>query len=327
MQISNRENSYFIISRIFICLVIFILCYPAYAAILLDRVVAVVNKEVITWSELYHMMEYEATDQLKGLSEEERRKVFKENEALFLEKLIDFKLQLQEAKRLGFEVDKNEIQETIENIKKRYSMNDKDFEESLEREGMTFEEYKRRLYEQMLISKFVNYQIRNKVIVSDEDVKRVLEKDKRELLENESFKISQIFFKKPKDDADRKAIENKADSIMKRLKQGEDFSILSREYSEDTSAKWGGDIGIVKRGDLSKEFIDVISNMKTGDISEPFWTEKGLHIIKLDEKIPAPDIEKIKENIKKQLTEENFSNRYRSFIKELREKSHIEIRL
>jgi peptidyl-prolyl cis-trans isomerase SurA len=299
----------------------------AHDAVLLDRVIAVVNTEVITWSELYQMMEYEATDQLKGLTEEERRKVFKENEALFLDKLIDFKLQIQEAKRLGLGVEEDEIQEAIENIKKKYSMNDKEFEESLKKEGLTLEEYKRRLSEQMLISKFVNYQIRNKVVVSEDEVKSFFEKSNRELLDSESFKIRQIFFTRPKDDTDRKAIEDRAAAVMQKLKEGEDFSVLSREYSEDPSAQSGGDIGIVKKGDLSKKFVDVLSTMKTGDFSEPFWTEKGLHIVKLDDKVPAPDIEKIKEKVRRQLAEDNISKRYRSYIKGLREKAHIEIRL
>ncbi|NWF75280.1 MAG: peptidylprolyl isomerase [Nitrospirae bacterium] len=309
-----------------IILVITVITKNAYNAILLDRVIAVVNKEVITWSELFKMMEYESTDQIKALTEEERNKVFKENEAIFLDKLIDFKLQLQEAKRLGFEVKQDEIQEAIENIKKKYSMNDTDFEESLKKEGFTLEDYKKRLSEQMLISKFLNYQIRNKVVVSEEEIKRFLEKDKRELLDSESYRIRQIFFKRPKDD-DIKSIEEKAAIVIQKLNEGEDFSNLCHEYSDDPSAKTGGDLGVVKKGDLSKEFVHVISNMKTGDISKPFWTEKGLHIIKLDEIIPAPDIEKIKENVRKQLAEDIFSKRYKSLIKELREKSHIEIRL
>lgn len=309
-----------------IIFIITVITKNAYNAILLDRVIAVVNKEVITWSELYKMMEYELTDQIEGLTEEERNKVFKENEAIFLDKLIDFKLQLQEAKRLGFEVEQVEIQEAIENIKKKYSMNDTDFEESLKKEGFTLEDYKKRLSEQMLISKFLNYQIRNKVVVSEEEIKRFLEQDKMGLLDSESYRIRQIFFKQPKD-GDIKSIEKKAALVIQKLNEGEDFSNLCREYSDDPSAKTGGDIGIVKKGDLSKEFVHVISTMKTGDISKPFWTEKGLHIIKLDEKIPAPDIEKIRENVRKQLAEDIFSKRYKSLIKGLREKSHIEIRL
>jgi len=80
----------------FFLLFLFSAPVPSGSAILLDRVVAVVNKEVITWSELYKMMEYEATEQVKKMKDEERTKIFKENEALFLDKLIDLKLQVQD---------------------------------------------------------------------------------------------------------------------------------------------------------------------------------------------------------------------------------------
>ena len=95
------------------------------APILFDRVVAVVNKEVITWSELYKAMEFEATAQIRNLGEEERKKIIKQSEPSFLESLIDTQLQLQEAQRLGLEVTHKEITETIETIRKKYSMTER----------------------------------------------------------------------------------------------------------------------------------------------------------------------------------------------------------
>lgn len=309
--------------------ILFILSFPSAsnAAVLLDRVVAVVDKAVITWSELYKMMEYEATDQVKALKEEERMKVFRDNEAVFLEKLIDMKLQIQEAKRLGLEVTTDEVTEAIENIKKKYSLSANALEESLKNEGLTFEEYKKRLSEQILISKLISQQIRNKIVVSDEEVRRYIEANKKEFSDNEAFRLGQIFFRKPQNDVDKKLVEDKANLVIQKLKAGEDFSMLVKEYSEDPSGKLGGDIGVIKKSDLAKEFIDVLRTMKVGDFSIPFWTEKGLHIIKLEEKISSESIKEVKENARKQLTENEFSERYKSWIRDLREKAHIEIRL
>lgn len=309
--------------------IIGILCFLPYlseSSVLLDRVVAVVNKEVITWSELYRMMESEATEQVKALSEEERIKVFKDNEAIFLEKLIDMRLQIQEARRLGFDVGHEEVKEAIENIKKKYTLTDDSLQEYLKKEGLTFEEYKKRLAEQILISQFVTQQIRNKIVVSDKEVKKYMEENKISLQESESFKLRQIFLKKPKDDTEKKVAEDKTSMIIQRLKAGEDFSALAKEYSEDPSGKLGGDLGYIKKSFMAKEFIDVLSKMNTGDFSEPFWTEKGLHIIKLDEKISMQNDE-IKENVRRQLAEEQFLEKYKSLIKGLREKAYIEIRL
>jgi peptidyl-prolyl cis-trans isomerase SurA len=298
-----------------------------HASILLDRVVAVVNKEVITWSELYKAMEFEAATQIKNLNEEERKRLFKENEVSFLENLVNMRLQLQEARNLGIDVTQNEITETIDNIQKKYSMTQADFVESLKKEGLSLEEYRKRLSEQILINKIVTYQIRNKIIVSDAEVNRYTEANKESPTGGETYKLRQIFFKKSEGNTDKKTVEEKTAEIIKRLKDGEDFSSLARIYSEDTSAQTGGDLGYVKKDLLAKEFVDVLSGMNAGEYSMPFWTEKGLHIIKLDEKVSAQNTDQIKENVRKQLAEEHFSEKYRDWIKGLREKAYIEIRL
>ena len=312
-------------------LIIFVLILgfsqPSVAAVLLDRVVAVVNSEVINWSELYKMMEFESTDQMKALKEEDRMKVFKNNEPVFLEKLIDMRLQIQEAKRIGLDVSPDEIKEAIDNIKQKYSLSDKSFQENLTKEGLDFESYKKTLSDQILINQFLNKQVKSKIVVSGAEIESQVEAYKASSLNEESFRMRQIFLKKPKDVAERKAVEEKAAVILQRLQAGEDFSKLAQEFSEDSSAKQGGDLGYVNKNLLAKEFVDALSRMKTGDVSQPFWTDRGLQIIKLDEKTAPQSTDDIKEAVKKQLTEQRFIEKYKSLIKDLREKSHIEIRL
>ena len=317
----------FKLTTLILFILILILSVTSHAAVLLDRVVAVVNKEVITWRELYKMMENEATDQVKSLKEEERMKIFKDSEAAFLEKLIDIRLQIQEAKRLGLEVTSEEVTEAVENIKKKYSLTDNALKESLKKESLSFEEYKKRLSEQIIISKVVSQQIRNKIVVSEEEVKKYIEANKDSFTDGETFKLRQIFLGRPKDDADKKVVEDRASLIIQRLKAGEDFSILAEEYSEDPSRKLGGELGFIKKSQMAKEFVDALNLMKAGDLSNPFWTERGLHIIKLEEKVSAQSIDETRESVLKQLTENQFSERYKSWIKGLREKAYIVIRL
>jgi len=323
------SNDALLMNSLVTILILFSFIFPAasHASILLDRVVAVVNKEVITWSELYKAMEFEVATQVKNLSDEERKKLFKENEDSFLENLINMRLQLQEAKNLGIDVSQHEITETIDTIQKKYSMTQADFTESLKKEGLSLEEYKKRLSEQILINKIVTYQIRNKIIVSDAEVNRYMEATKEAPTGSETYKLKQIFFKKPERDTDKKIVEEKAAEITKRLKDGDDFSSLARIYSEDSSARSDGDLGFVKKDLLAKEFVDVLSGMNAGDYSMPFWTDRGLHIIRLDEKVSAQNPDKAKEDVRKQLAEEHFSEKYRDWIKGLREKAYIEIRL
>ena len=297
-----------------------------HANVLLDRVVAVVNQDVITWSELYRAMEADASPKIKELQKDEQRKVFKENEAIFLETLIDVRLQLQEAKHAGVRVSDEELQGAIENIKKKYSMSDAAFSESLKNEGFTFAEYKKRLWEQILISKLVNSQIRNKIVVTDEDLRKFVTENKEALENTESYRISQILLKKQKD-ADSSKLEEKAGALLKKIEQGESFSDLAKQYSEDPSAKAGGDLGILKKSQLDKNFTDIISQMKPGDVSKPFWTETGLHIIKLESRTEVKNNDEILQEARNMLNDKIFKERYNAWIKSLREKSFIEVRL
>lgn len=297
----------------------------SHANVLLDKVVAVVNQDVITWSELYKAMEADASPKIKELQKDEQKRVFKENEASFLETLINVRLQLQEAKNAGVRVSDEELQGAIDNIKKKYSMSDAAFSESLKNEGFTFAEYKKRLLEQILISKVVNSQIRNKIIVTDEDLKKFVSENKEVLEDSESYRISQILLKKL--DGDSIKLEQKAGDLRKKIEQGESFSDLAKQYSEDASANAGGDLGILKKSQLNKNFTDIISQMKPGDVSKPFWTEAGLHIIKLESRTEVKNNDEILQEARNMLNDKIFKERYNAWIKSLREKSFIEVRL
>ncbi|OGW56627.1 MAG: hypothetical protein A2Z09_03020, partial [Nitrospirae bacterium RBG_16_43_8] len=274
--------------KAFICiLTVVALCGVTSAAILLDKVIAVVNQEVITWSDLYKAMEFEASDKIKDIKEEEKRKILKENEGPFLEVLIDMKLQIQAAKQKGIDAASEEIAEAINDIKKKYSMDDQTLITSLKKEGFSLDEYKKKLAEQIILSRVVSQEVRNKIVVSDAEIAKYIEKSTDTLITDDAYRIRQIFFRKPESpgDNDRKIMEQKAETVYQQIKAGENFASLAQKYSEDPSGKAGGDLGFIKKGQMAKEFTDVLSQMKAGDISQPFWTDLGLHIIKLEEKI------------------------------------------
>jgi peptidyl-prolyl cis-trans isomerase SurA len=294
----------------------------ARSAVLLDKVVAVVNKEVITWSELYKAMQFDASREMKSLSDEERKKIFAENEKRFLESMVDTKLELQAAKGLGIEATKDEVSDAIDTIKKKYSMDEKAFEESLKKEGFTLDEYKKRLADQIVLSKLVGQQVRNKIVVTDSEIADYMTKNK-----NDEYRIRQIFFKKPAGDFDKNELEAKAEEVMQKLKNGEDFSTLAYTYSEDPSAKSGGELGFIKKEYLGKEFLEAISHLSVGEVSAPFWTDEGLHIVQLEEKVNPENIAEYREIARKKIFEKKFKEEYRNWIRGLREKAYVDLRL
>ncbi len=92
------------------CLITVAFASAAQSAILLDRVMAIVNKEVITWSDLYREMEFSATDEIKAMKDEDRRSFFRENQMYFLENLIETRLQMQEAAKDGIAVSEADVE-------------------------------------------------------------------------------------------------------------------------------------------------------------------------------------------------------------------------
>jgi len=300
--------------------------HSARAAVLLDKVVAVVNQDVITWSELYRSMEMEAPPQAKELSEEARKKMFSSNEGAFLETLINLRLELQEARRLGMTASDEEVLEAVASIKNKYSMSDADFAESLKKEGFSLHEYKERLREQIVVSKVINNQIRSKILVSEKDIQKFIEDGKGSAENSEGYKLSQIFFKKSGGE-DRSLAEKKAEEVLRKLKEGETFKALAISYSEDPSAAAGGDMGLIRKGNLLPAFAEVVSQLKAGEVSKPFWTQEGLHIVKLDEKVEARGQTEIREEARQQIFDKMFTKKYNAWLKELRGRGFIEVRL
>ncbi len=322
------------IKKILFVVSVILLGYTTFAnsAILLDKVMAIVNKEVITWSDLYKAMEFEATDEIKAMKDEDRRRFFKENESMFLESLIDMRLQLQEAAKAGVSASDEDVNRAIENIKKKYSMTDEAFKDAIGKEGFTLAEYRKKLSEQITISRIVDQDVKSKVLVTEGEIDKYIAGHKELEKESEGFNISHIFLKGSRvkgqgSSDDIKRLEEKALDIYKKIKAGENFSDLAKQYSEDASARSGGELGFIKKSDMSKDFLDVLSKMKVGDVSEPFWGGNGIHIIRLNDKREIKSPQELREAVRQKLLDEKFSREYKNWIKGLREKAYVEIKI
>lgn len=292
-------------------------------AVLLDRVVAAVNDETITWSELRKAIELDGREHLSGLTGEEREKKIKELEKPVLHKLIDMRLQLQEARKLRFNVSASEVDDAVNDIKKKYNLTDEALDDSLRKEGLTLKDYRTNLSDQILLLKVINYNVKSKIFISDNAIDEYYKANTGKYRKDEKVRIMQIFFALPEDESKKVAIEAKAQDAMQRIQKGEDFAKLASEYSENPSV-W--DIGYVKRGGLLKEVEEAAFSLKPGENSKPFWSSAGLHIIKSVDRIES-DAGKTREEIKSILFEKAFNLKLDEWIKEMRETAYIEINL
>lgn len=315
-----------------VCTMVFYYATIANSAILLDKIAAIVNREVITWSDLYKAMEFEASDEVKAMKDEDRRRFFKESESVFLESLIDMRLQLQAAAKSGISATDEDVSRAIDSIKKKYSLTDEAFKDAIGREGFTIADYRKKLSEQITIRRVVEHEVRRKVVVTEGEIEKYLAENKELARESEGFNISHIFLKAARGKGqeasdDIRRLEEKAMEIYKKIKAGENFSELARQYSEDASARSGGDLGFIKKADMSEDFLDILLKMNAGNVSEPFWSANGIHIIRLNEKIEIKSKQELKEIVRQKLLEEKFSREYKNWIKSLREKAYVEIKL
>ena len=298
----------------------------AISAVLLDRIVATVNDEVITWSELVNVIKVEGKSFLDDVSDEEEKKRLKELERPFLNNLIEKKLQVQEARKAGLGVSSPEIDDAIAEIRNKYDLSEETFLNSLKAEQMTMEDYRTRLATQIMVQKVVNFEVRTKIVISDKEIEEYYKTNKAKLVGKEQFRIRQIFLAVP-DDGQKASVESKANDLYRRITEGEDFTMLASEFSEDPSREFGGDLGYISRGSALQEVEDMAISLNIGDFSKPFWSSAGLHIIKLEDRIEGGTLQRNKENIKERLVQKAFESKYHEWMAGLREKAYIEIRL
>ncbi len=308
---------------------LFVSIFPVAAdsAVLLDRVVATVNEEVITWSELMNVITLEGKTFLEGVSEDVRKERIRELERPFLKNLVEMKLQLQEARKMRLEVGGSELESAVTEIKEKFGMTEEGFLNSLKAEGLTMKDYKRRLSDQILLQKVVNFAVKAKVVVSDREIEEYYEANKENFSGKERVKIRQIFFAVPEEEDQQKAIEEKARELHQRIVAGEEFAQLASEFSEDPSNKIGGDLGYITRGSVLEEIENNAFDLAPGEVSSPFRSPAGLHIIKVEDRIKGDDLGNAKDKVREIIYNQNFEAQYHRWKTGLRENSYVDIKL
>jgi len=299
---------------------IFLLCgrqSTATASVIVDRVVAVVNNEIITLSDLQREA---ALKKIAG----------KPDERMLLEDMIDRKLQMAAAKRAGMDVTDKELADAIADILKRNSFDEKQFEAALAKDGLTLEQYKVELREQMTLSRMFNKYIRAGIAVDEAEVRSYYDRNLKSYTLPEEIRLRQIFFPIPDNATSRENadVKEQAEQIFARARQGENFSRLVREFSQGATASQDGDLGFTQRESLLPEMEAAAQHLKPGDVSPPFTCAGGYNIVKLEEvRMPVRPYEKVKDEIMSMLYQQKVENTYRSWLQSLRSDSNIENRL
>ncbi|NTW59477.1 MAG: hypothetical protein HGB21_00295 [Nitrospirae bacterium] len=283
--------------------------------VVVDRVVAVVNDEVITMSDLQR-------ESLKRPAGTDQR--------LTLEDMIDRKLQMVAAKRNGMEVTDRELADAIADIMKRNSMDNKQFEEALAREGLTLEQYRSEFREQMTMSRLFNKFIRTGLSVDEKEIREHYDRNLGQFTLPDEIRVRLLVVTVPEKASSDQIEEarDKATALMVRIGKGENFIHLIRENSGSPTAAQDGDLGFMQRGHLIPEIEDAAKDLKPGQYAGPVKAADGFYIIRVEEvRTPVKPFEKVKDEIQKMLYEQKMENTYRAFLQSLRSEAHIENKL
>jgi peptidyl-prolyl cis-trans isomerase SurA len=307
-----------------------VLSVSAYAEVV-DRIVAIVNEEIITLSELntaFEPYQKKITDSYKG---QDLSKILPEGRLAVLNKLIDQNLIEQEAKKSGITVKDGDLMDTINDMLARRKMKMDDLLKSLAKDGHNLESYKKDVRDQMVRSRLVRREIKYRVAVSDEEIGDYYLKHREDYEGKEAVRINQIIIQLPKniDAATKEKLSADIGMIHKKLKAGEPFDMLAAQYSQGPAAATGGDIGFVERGMILPAVENVAFKLRKDEISEVIESPIGFHIIKVIDRRGAgiKPIEFVRAEIREKLEEEKMEKKYMEWIKELRDKSLIEIKL
>ncbi|MFQ3368631.1 MAG: peptidyl-prolyl cis-trans isomerase SurA [Methylophilaceae bacterium] len=248
----------------------------------LDRVVAIVEKEVITEVELKNAISQALKfSENKGKPEEQYQALVK---AEVLDKLIHKSLIEQYALQSGFSVEQKKIDAFIVNVAKKNNMSIDELKKNIATDGLKFSRFVDNIRYELLLKKIKNKEISTQINISDFEIDSQLRKNA--ILNPDIFNLSHILIKNSGEASPTEIETNHKKSIRvyEILLSKQSFEKVAQEYSDDSTAKSGGNIGWKKEQDLPQLFNDEIAKINVGEITKPFKSPSGFHILKINEK-------------------------------------------
>ncbi|OLC34812.1 MAG: hypothetical protein AUH81_11440 [Candidatus Rokubacteria bacterium 13_1_40CM_4_69_5] len=291
-----------------------------------DRIVAVVNNDAITLGELQ--------ETIAGYRQENRGAVSVTDEELiqqFLTRIIENRLQLQEAEREKIVVEDVEVDEELTERMKRFGAKTKeDLEAMVKAQGLSVEAVKKKVRDAVRVSKIIRRKVTLRVSVTEDEIDRYLTANREKLETGLSYHARHILLTPPgTSDAAWEAARIRADMIRAQILEGTDFAELARQHSQDASAKDGGDLGTLKRGELASEVETQILGLQEHETSRPYRSALGYHIFRLESKetLEGEGLQRARQQVREILFRQKYEARLEAWLKEIKQRAIIEVRM
>jgi peptidyl-prolyl cis-trans isomerase SurA len=286
------------------------------AAHLQDRIVAIVNTELIMLSDVKHEFRAEQERLSRELRGSNLAQQLKTAEYMALTKLIERKLQLQEAKTKRVEVSDLEVQQALAQLKQQ----DKSLDPTNPNDV-------RSVRDQLILMRVVDQHIRGNITVGDSEIKRYYQEHREQFAFPKEYHLSQIIITPRSSDGLADAL-TKARRAMADLKRGDKFEDVALQYSDGANSLHGGRLGLVRQGELWPALEQAVARLMPGGISDIIESPEGVHIIRMDERKPKEfrPYEDVRREIQELVYQQKSADMYESWLVDLKNKAYIEIK-
>jgi peptidyl-prolyl cis-trans isomerase SurA len=299
---------------------------------MVDRIAAVVGDQVITLHELKQAYENDALG-LKAANPLIPEQVEAEGITRkdYLEKMVESILVEQEVESQGINVSAIEIEKAIERQKKKLGIKDEQFLELLEQQGITLEQYRNKVKQDLVTIRLIGKEVRSEVEITDDEVLTYYRQHTENFVHEDQVSISILSLAVAVDasEAESRKTREMMKGLRRRIIEGEDFADLARECSIAGIPAQGGEMGWFKTKELKPGFAIAVKTLDRGEVSEPFQLENSWHIIKVNEwkKGQGIPFEQARDQIRELLYQKEVKEKYDQWLERLKARSHVEIRL
>ncbi len=281
-----------------------------------DRIVAVVNTEVITESDLLAEIQPDLERVKKDYRGEEQAHRLQLAHHIGITRMIERKLQLQQARAKGVEVGDEEVSRTLQEMQKQGETVDTKNPRTLDA-----------IRDQLLLLRVVDREVRGGITVGESEMRRYFGGHESRFALPEEYTLSQIFIR-PRPSESMEDTRARAVKVVQALKAGESFEELALRYSDGVNASRGGRLGLVRQGELHAPIEQGLAPLQAGDVTDAIETPEGLHIIRVEDRRPKQfrPFEEVRAEIQTLIYAEKSEDFFQTWLAELKKKAYIEIK-
>ena len=316
-----RQIGFIVITRaiLFVFISFLSFCLPVSAEVV-DKIVAIVNNDIITLVQLNKGTEiYRQKIEASSYSDQEKNKMMEKIDLKILNVMIDNSLTHQEAKKYRINVSENSIDKAIETMMQTRSLTKEELEKALKLEGLTIDEYRENIRKQMLQNKLINHAVKSKVIVMESDIKKYYQEHTEKYSANKKYHLRNILMN---DEDEIKKIRNNIDGKNS-------FITYAQNNSIAPNAEDGGDLGFFDIASFSDNIKKEISKLQKNQLTDVISTARGFQLFYVEDIVDQSGkaYDSAYDEIHKILYDKQMEKKFKTWLESLKTKAHIRIML